>query len=181
MGFPLSGRAWTPPRCGAWASYCGGFSHCGAQAPGPWASVVTAQPLRQLRLAGSRALRLQWLQHRGSSITAHGPHSVQASAVAAAGSVVGARGLSCSVARGIFPGQGPKPMPPPWTAGFLPTVPPGKFCCPQVLNQVVFLLSGECSLCTHNANPFLQCALQIFSPNLWLFIFFTVFFGAQIF
>ena len=96
-------------------------SLAGAQAPGPWASVGAAQPLWQLRLAGSRELRLQELQHRGSSIAAHGPHGLQASAVAAVGSVVGARGLSCSVARGIFPGQGPKPTSPPWTAGFLPT------------------------------------------------------------
>ena len=28
--------------CGTWASHCGGFSCCGAWAPGTWASVVVA-------------------------------------------------------------------------------------------------------------------------------------------
>ena len=39
--------------CGAWASHCGGFSCCGAQALGAWASVVAA---RGLSSCGSRAL-----------------------------------------------------------------------------------------------------------------------------
>ena len=39
--------------CGAWASHCGGFSCCGAQALGAWASVVVA---RGLSSCGSRAL-----------------------------------------------------------------------------------------------------------------------------
>ena len=29
--------------CSACASHCGGFSCCGAQAPGSWASVIVAQ------------------------------------------------------------------------------------------------------------------------------------------
>ena len=32
-------------RCGAWASHCGGFSCCVAQALGMWASVVVARGL----------------------------------------------------------------------------------------------------------------------------------------
>ena len=35
--------------CGTWASHCSGFSRCGAQALGEWASVVMAHGLR-LRL-----------------------------------------------------------------------------------------------------------------------------------
>ena len=40
-------------RCGVRASHCGGFSCCGAQALGTWASVVVA---RGLSSCGSRAL-----------------------------------------------------------------------------------------------------------------------------
>ena len=40
-------------RCGARASHCGGFSWCGAQALGTWASVGVA---RGLSSCGSRAL-----------------------------------------------------------------------------------------------------------------------------
>ena len=40
-------------RCGAWASHCGGFSCCRAQALGTWASVVVA---RGLSSCGARAL-----------------------------------------------------------------------------------------------------------------------------
>ena len=43
-----------------------------------------------------------------------------------AGSVVVAKGLTCSVARGIFPDQGTEPMSPALAGGFLTTVPPGK-------------------------------------------------------
>ena len=39
--------------CGVWASHCGGFSCCGAQALGARASVVAA---RGLSSCGSRAL-----------------------------------------------------------------------------------------------------------------------------
>ena len=39
--------------CGVWASYCGGFSCCRAQALGMWASVVVA---RGLSSCGSQAL-----------------------------------------------------------------------------------------------------------------------------
>ena len=61
-------------RRGAWASHCGGFSCCGAQAVGMWASV----------------------------------------AVACAGSVVVAHGLSCSAACGSFPDQDSNPCPLRW-------------------------------------------------------------------
>ena len=43
--------------------------------------------------------------------------------VVAHGSVVSVHGLSCSAARGLFPGQGSTPH---WHGGFLSTVPPGK-------------------------------------------------------
>ena len=46
-------------RCGAWASHCGGFSCCGAQALGARASVVV---VRGLSSCGSQAL-----EHRLSS------------------------------------------------------------------------------------------------------------------
>ena len=51
-------------RCYAWASHCGGFSCCGAQALGAWASVVVAHGLsicglwaleRRLSSCGTRA------------------------------------------------------------------------------------------------------------------------------
>ena len=45
-GFPLaavSGRA--APVAAAWASHCGGFSHCGAWAPGVRVSVVAVRGL----------------------------------------------------------------------------------------------------------------------------------------
>ena len=40
-------------RCGVWASYCRGFSCCGAWALGAWASVVAASGLSS---CGTRAL-----------------------------------------------------------------------------------------------------------------------------
>ena len=43
---------------GGWASHCEGFSCCGAQALGTWASVVAACRLSILWLAGSRACGL---------------------------------------------------------------------------------------------------------------------------
>ena len=46
--------------CGAWASHCNGFSCCGAQALGEWASVVMAHGLR-LRLGA----QTQYLWHMG--------------------------------------------------------------------------------------------------------------------
>ena len=42
MGFLYLWRAGVTLRCGAWASHCGSFSCCGAQALGTWASVVAA-------------------------------------------------------------------------------------------------------------------------------------------
>ena len=55
----LVGRAGATLRCGAWASHCGGFSCCGAQAVGARASVVVACGLSS---CGSWAL-----EHRLSS------------------------------------------------------------------------------------------------------------------
>ena len=45
-GFLKLRRAGATLRCGAWASHCGGFSCCGAQALGARASVVVARRLR---------------------------------------------------------------------------------------------------------------------------------------
>ena len=38
--------------CGVWVSYCGGFSCCGAQALGTWASVVVAHRLSYSEACG---------------------------------------------------------------------------------------------------------------------------------
>ena len=46
-GLSLVRRAGATLRCGAWASHCGGFSCCGAWAPGAWASVVVGSSLAQ--------------------------------------------------------------------------------------------------------------------------------------
>ena len=51
-GFLYLRRVGATLRCGARASHCGGFSSCGAQALGAWASVVVA---RGLSSCGSRA------------------------------------------------------------------------------------------------------------------------------
>ena len=40
--------------CGAWASHCSGFSCCGAQALGAWASVVAVCGISSCGLEGSR-------------------------------------------------------------------------------------------------------------------------------
>ena len=52
-GFLCLRRAGATLLCGAWASYCGGFSCCGAQALGAQASVVVAHGLSS---CGLRAL-----------------------------------------------------------------------------------------------------------------------------
>ena len=69
-------RAGATLRCGARASHCGGFSCCGAQALGVWASVVVARGLSSCGLVGSRAQAHQlWRtdlvapRHVGSSRT----------------------------------------------------------------------------------------------------------------
>ena len=59
LAFSSCGERGLLYRCGAWASHCGGFSCCGAQALGTWASVVSA---RGLSSCGSQAL-----EHRLSS------------------------------------------------------------------------------------------------------------------
>ena len=79
--------------CGAWASHCGGFSCCGAPAPGAWASVVAAHGLSS---CGSPAL-----EHRLNSCA----------------------WPSCSEASRIFPDQGSNPCLLCWQANFLPVSP----------------------------------------------------------
>ena len=84
-------------RCGAWTSYWGGFSCCGARAPGVQASVVV---VRGLSSRGSRALK-----RRLSSC--------------------GARALLlCGM--WDLPGPGLKPVSPALAGGFLTTALPGK-------------------------------------------------------
>ena len=69
--FSSCGKWGATLRCGVWASYCGGFSCCGAQALGAQASVVAARRLssctswaleRRLSSCGTRAslLRGMW-------------------------------------------------------------------------------------------------------------------------
>ena len=58
-----------------------------------------------------------------------------------AGSVVVAHGLSCSVARGIFPDQGSNPCPPALAGGFLTTAPPGKSLNAFFVLPIFLLLS----------------------------------------
>ena len=58
-GLSLAAANGSTLRCTAQASHCGGFSCRGAQAPGPWASVVAALGLGKLWLMGSRALTQQ--------------------------------------------------------------------------------------------------------------------------
>ena len=55
--FSSCGERGPPPHCGARAPHCGGFSCCGAQAPGARASVVVARGL----------------QSTGSVVVAHKP------------------------------------------------------------------------------------------------------------
>ena len=56
--------AWAFSSCGVRASHCGGFSCCGAQALGAWASVVAVRGLSSCGL---------WsLEHRFSIVLAHG-------------------------------------------------------------------------------------------------------------
>ena len=86
-GFLQLWRAGATLHCGAWASHCGGFSCCGAQAPGA---------------------RAQQLWRVGSVVVARGLQS--------AGSAVVEHRLSCSVACGIFPHQGSNPCPLHWQA-----------------------------------------------------------------
>ena len=59
-GFLQLQRAGATLRCGARASYCGGFSCCGAQALGAWASRVVA---RGLSNCGTRAQLLHGMWH----------------------------------------------------------------------------------------------------------------------
>ena len=71
-----------------------------------WCVGFSLRWLLLLRNMGSRARRLQQLQHVGSVVVAHGLQN--------AGSVVVAHGLSCSAACGIFPDQGSNLCPLHW-------------------------------------------------------------------
>ena len=90
-------RAGATLHCSAQASHCGGFSLCGAQGLGAWASVVA---VRGLSSCDSRAV-----EHRLSSCGA------QASLL---------HGM-CDL-----PGPGIEPMSPALAGGFSTTAPPGK-------------------------------------------------------
>ena len=56
-GFLYLRRAGATPRCGAWASHCGGFSCCGAQAPGAQAQQLWRTDLVAPRHVGSSQTR----------------------------------------------------------------------------------------------------------------------------
>ena len=84
-------------RCGARASHCGGFSHCGARAVGAGASVVVAHGLSS---CGLRAL-----EHRLSSCGAW---------------------ASLLRSMWDLPGPGLEPVSPALAGRFLTTEPPGK-------------------------------------------------------
>ena len=96
-GFLQLGRAGATLRCCAWASHCGGFSCCGAQALGTRATVVVAHGLSS---CGSQAL-----EHRLSSCGARAQLL---------------RGMW------DLPGPRLEPVSPALEGGFLITEPPGK-------------------------------------------------------
>ena len=83
--------------CDAWASHCSGFSCCRAWALGTWVSVVAAH--------GFSSCGSWTLQHRLNSC---------------------GKGISCSVACGIFLDSGLNPCLLHWQADSIATVPPGK-------------------------------------------------------
>ena len=112
-GFLQLWRAGATLRCGVWASHCGGFSCCGAQALGTWASVVVAHGLSS---CGSWAL-----ERRFSSC------GTWAQLL---------RGMW------ELPGPGLEPVSPALAGGFLTTVPPGSptdyyFKYYQTINSLV--------------------------------------------
>ena len=96
-GFLQLRRVGATLHCSTWASYCGGFSCCGAQALGVWASVVVA---RGLSSCGSWALERR-LSSCGTR--AQLPRSMW-----------------------DLPGPGLKPVSPALASVFLITAPPGK-------------------------------------------------------
>ena len=108
--------------CGAQA-YCGGFSGCGEWALGAWASVAA--------VCGLSSFDSPALEHRLNSL---------------------AQGLSCTSAHGIFLDQRLNLCPLHWQAGFLSTVPPGKFHH--------FLICYVCLLCFCSLYP-LTLMLQL--------------------
>ena len=96
-GFLQLWRVGATLRCGARASHCSGFSCCGAQALGTWASVVVA---RGLSSCGSQALECRL-------------------------SSCGARAQLLRGTWDL-PGPGLEPVSPALAGGFLTTAPPGK-------------------------------------------------------
>ena len=80
----------------------------------------------------------------------------------------------------FFQARDQKPCPLHWQSASYPLCHGEALFC-STFKSSCLLLSCECSLCTHNATLLLGMFCKYFSPNLWLFIFFTVFFGAQIF
>ena len=102
-------RAGATLRCGVWASHCGGFSCCRAQAPGTRASVVVAGGLSS---CGSWAL-----ERRLSSC--------------------GARALLlCGM--WDLPGAGLEPVSPALAGGCLTIVPPGKPLFSMILKNMLY-------------------------------------------
>ena len=95
--FSICGERVAALRCGARASYCGGFSCCRAWALGTWASVVVA--------CGLSSCGLRALEYRLSSC--------------------GARAWLLR-GMWDLPGPGLEPVSPALAGGFLTTVPPGK-------------------------------------------------------
>ena len=89
-GFSLAAASGGCSSCGAQASHCSGFSFCGAQVLGTWASVVAAHVLSSCGFL---------LEHRLSSCGSW---------------------LSCSAAYEIFPDQGSNPCPLNWQADSYP-------------------------------------------------------------
>ena len=91
----------------------GPFSSCGEQVTfESWCTGFSLQWLLLLQRTGSRAHRLQWLQHVGSIAAALGPKS--------SGSIVMVHKFSCSTTWGIFPDLGSNPCLLHWQADSLP-------------------------------------------------------------
>ena len=96
-GFLQLGRAGATLRCGVRASHCSGFSCCGAQALGAWASLVVA---RGLSNCGSQVLECRLSSCGAQAQLHHGMWDL--------------------------PGPGLEPVSPALAGGFLTTVPPGE-------------------------------------------------------
>ena len=90
-------RVGATPCCGIWASHCGGFSCCRAQALSTQASVAAGLGLSS---RGAQALGLMEFSSCSSQVLQHvGFRSCSTWALA----------FSCSTACGVFPDQGLNP------------------------------------------------------------------------